>query len=112
MIEFFQALAIRLAWLRWIAVLIGVGFGALFAFAALSDNAPDSFFTSGLAGLTWGLLLFTFLSVFPHAPAPPGEEHSAWQRFRIQLRRLGYGALGLATLCITLAVIALTFKLL
>lgn len=111
MIEVLQALAIRLAWLRIVALLVIVGFAALFLYAALADNAPDSFFTSGLAGTIWGLLLFTFLATFPAAPAPPTDEQSGWQRFVIRLRRIGYGILALTMLALTAVSASLTLKL-
>ena len=112
MIELFQALSIRLHWLRPVAILTTLGFAALFVYAALAANAPDSFFTSGLAGTTWGLLLYVFLAIFPNVPAPPTESHSRWQRFVIRTRRFGYGLLVFGVLVLTAVSMSLTLKLL
>jgi len=112
MLEVLHALAVRLHWLRLVSVFVILGFGALFAFAALSENAPDSFFTSGLAGLSWGLLLYIFVSVFQQIPALPNRQDSWWQRVRLRLSRWGYGFLGLATLGFTIAVVVMTIRLL
>ncbi len=112
MIEVFQALAIRLAWLRPVAILVTIGFTALFVYAALAPNAPDSFFTYGLTGTVWGLLLFVFLAIFPNVPAPPIPSQTRWRRFVIRIRRAGYGILVFAVLAITTVSLSLTLKLL
>ena len=112
MIEVFKALAIRLAWMRPFALLATVGFSTLFFYAAFAGNAPDSFFTSGLAGAIWGLLLFVFLAIFPNVPPPPYTDHTRWRRFVIHSRRAGYWLLGLALLALTAVSATLTLKLL
>ncbi len=112
MLELLQALALRLSWLRLVSVLISGSFGALFTYAALTAGAPESFFTSGLAGLSWGLLLFTFLSVFRNVPGEPDPRLSRWQAFGIRVRRIGYGILAFATAALTVGVLALTVKFL
>lgn len=112
MLELFQALAIRLAWLRPVAILVTVGFAALFVYAALAANAPDSFFAAGVAGTVWGLLLFVFLAMFPNVPALPPPSQTRWRRFVVRMRRAGYGLLVFAVLAVMAMSMSLTLKLL
>ena len=112
MIELFKALSWRLQWLRWPALLICLGFAALFVYAALANDAPDSFFRSGLAGTAWGLLVFVFVTLFPNAPAAATPEHSRWQRLLIGVRRAYYLLLAFGVLIATVAVMALTYRML
>ncbi len=112
MLDLFHALAVRLRGLRGVSLIVIFGFGGLFAYAALSENAPDRYLTSGIAGLCWGLLLFVFISLFQQVPEPPTDQHSRWQRIKLRMRRLGYGFLGLATLGLTITVIFATFRVL
>lgn len=112
MLEVFQALAIRLRWLRPVIAFVTALFAALFVYAAAASDAPDSYFTAGVTGVAWGLLLFTFLEIFPGVPQLPTEAHSGWQRFKIRLRRIGYGVLMFGVLALTLVTASLTAKLL
>lgn len=111
MLDLFNALAIRLRWLRPVSVLVVVGCSGLFGYAVLAENAPDRFITTGLIGVCWGLLLFVFLSFFQCLPDMPSPEHSWWQRVRLRLRRWGYGFLGIATIGLTIGVIVGTVRL-
>ena len=110
MLEVFHAFAVRLIWLRPISVLIVAGFAALFGYAAFSTDAPQSYFTSAIVGICWGLLLFMFLSFFQELPTLPAEQHSLWQRFCLRIFRFGYLLLGFATLGMFVAVFVVTLK--
>jgi len=89
-----------------------LGFGGLFVYAVLADNAPDSFLTSGITGVCWGLLLFVFVALFQQLPELPNPDHSSWQRVSLRVRRAGYGLLGLITIGLTVAVVMATFRVL
>ena len=112
MLEVLQALAIRFSYLRGVAILVASGFVILILYAALTTNAPEFLLKLGLIGLTWGLLLFSFVSTFQNVPPHPGQDHGGWQKFSLRIRRFGYAVLAMATLAITVAVIVVTFKLL
>lgn len=110
MLEVFHALAVRLIWLRPVAVLIILSFAGLFGYAAFSVDAPQSYFTSAIVGICWGLLMFMFLSFFQQLPAVPEEQHSLWQRFCLRIFRIGYFLLGFATIGMFITVIIITLK--
>jgi len=112
MLDLFHALAVRFSGLRVVSLVVIFGFSGLFAYAALSENAPDRYLTSGIAGLCWGLLLFVFISLFQTVPEAPTDKHSRWQRVKLRIFRVGYGFLGLATLGLTLTVVVATFRVL
>ena len=111
MLELLHALALRLAWLRPFLVLVILGFGGLFTYAILGTETPDSFLTSGLVGVSWGLLLLMFLSLFQTLPGEPKHHDGFWQRVRLRSKRFGYGLLALVTLGLSISVIVLTAKL-
>ena len=112
MLELLHALARRLSWLRWAGGLITLASLGLFGLAAISQNAPTSFFTSGIAGALWGVLLFVFVSVFADVPAKAPEDAPGWRRFTSGIRRLGYWCLALLTFGLTAFVASLSFRLL
>ena len=104
-------MAVRLGWLKYVAGLIAAGFGSLFVYAALTENAPESFFMSGIAGMVWGGLLLAFLLTFRHVPPPPHASDSRWQRIKLRIRRWGYGGLAILTIVATIATVWITVKL-
>jgi len=111
MLEVFQALAIRLHWLRPVAMVIAVLFGVFFIYAIFAENAPDNHLTTGIIGTLWGLLLLTFLNIFPTVPPLPNPEQSLWQRIKLRLRRSGYLLLMVAVLALTFACVWVTLRL-
>lgn len=111
MLEVFQALSIRLHWLRPVALAITVVFAGLFAYAIFTTNSPDSYLTTGLIGTMWGLLLVTFLNIFPAVPLPPTPEQSVWQRIKVRLRRAGYLLLMIGVLALTVASVSASLTL-
>ena len=90
MLEVFQALAIRLHWLRPVALVIAALFAALFVYAVLAEAAPEGYVPIAITGTLWGLVLFTFLNIFPTVPPLPRPEQTWWQRTKLRLRRAGY----------------------
>jgi len=111
-LEVFQAVAIRLYWLRPVALCITAVCAGFFGYAVFTDNAPDNHLTAGLIGTLWGLVLFAFLNIFPTVPPLPTPDQSVWQRFKLRIRRAGYVLLMVAVLALTIASMSASLKLL
>ncbi|MCC5811727.1 MAG: hypothetical protein JJU06_15250 [Ectothiorhodospiraceae bacterium] len=90
---------------------------ALPVFAVLSLLAalgvlPDGMLILSVMLMLWTLLLVILINGFRRIPPQPGPGMPLLRRLSLRLRRAGYWLLGVATLGFTVAVLAVTLRVL
>lgn len=110
MLEFLQAIALRLRMLVPLAVVLGAAGFVLFAAAAVG-LAPATYLTPGLLAAIWGVWLFALLTGFRGAPPASAPEQSWARRQRARLARAGNILMAWVVVGTGLAALFLSYRL-
>lgn len=108
-------LARQLSWSRgpsgWLAVLVT---GGLLYCLVFDANQLNRWLVPGILILTWCLLWYSFVSLFPTAVlSDTTDASSKWgQRLTAKVRRAGYGVLALGMTATAIALVLMTSRLL
>ena len=114
MIERLQVVAGFLAYFRYLFVVLGLFFLALFLLSLFETRwlAGDGMLIPSIIGFCWVTTLYSFATLFANVPAKPVAPVGIRVRFSIWLRRSGLWLIAVLMLSLSLAVLVLSFELL
>lgn len=114
MLERLQVVAGFLAYFRYLFVVLGLFFLALFLLSLFETRwlVGDGMLIPSIIGFCWVTTLYSFATLFANVPAKPVAPVGIRVRFSIWLRRSGLWLIAVLMLSLSLAVLVLSFELL
>ncbi len=113
MIDKLQKVARTIRFLRWPAVVIGVGCVALFVYTLVTSASAegDRYLIPSIVGLCWALSTYALITAFHRVPPKADSSSRLFHRLLRALHRAWYWLIALVFFATSIGVIAVTWRL-